>query len=502
MPVRTRVGAVMVLGVALSACQADRGEREVPGASQAIGTTSQPIIGGDAFTTEFEGVCSMLVTLPPDEDAMAQDPIYCTCAKIAPSIVLTSASCVEENLRANTLGDIDVRFGSNFAGGTAFGVTEVVVQRYYNPDQRQLNDLAMLRLDADPGVDAVVLNTRALTADDIGPSTAAECGTDTSALPSGCAILVGFGETMDNVENFGARNKAIVPVRVVEPKHIGAGTNQVTTCRGDSGGPVFMDLGNGLEVVAVTSRHTRCFDSIIRTRVDVFAEDFIFPYVDRFGPTCGLDGSTCETTCPRTPDPDCDPCAWNDVCEENCPTRDLDCDLGVFPGSACAASGECELGGRCVAALDDASFMYCTQPCDPADANSCPAMMSCDDSGTSPECVWPAPSPGSQGYACSSASDCRSGICEETICVTDCTGGEACPANLADPDAPYTCTPSTTQPGKSVCLGTIFSGGGGFCSAGHPSDPAAPANGRGTLLLLGLVIGALALRRPRRRRVS
>ncbi|HUH02874.1 MAG TPA: trypsin-like serine protease, partial [Kofleriaceae bacterium] len=497
---RTWVGVVMVLGVALCACQAERGERDEPGSGEAIGTASQPIIGGDAFTTEFESVCSMLVTLPPDEDANPQDPIYCTCAKIAPSIVLTSASCVEENLRADTLDDIDVRFGSNFTGGTAFGVTEVVVQRYYNPEQRQLNDLAMLRLDADPAADAVVLNTRALTQDDLGPSTAAECGVDTTALPAGCAVLVGFGEEMDNLDVFGARRKVIVPVRVVEPKHIGAGTNQATTCRGDSGGPVFMDLGNGgLEVVAVTSRHIRCFDSIIRTRVDVFADGFIFPYVDRFGATCGLDGSTCETTCPRTPDPDCDPCAWNDVCEEDCPTRDLDCAIGVFPGLDCTKSGDCELGGRCVAALDDASFTYCTQPCDPSNANACPAMMTCDDSGASPECVWPVPSPGSQGYPCNSASDCRSGICEETICVTDCTGGEECPANLANPEEPYTCTPSSTQPGKSVCLGKIFSGGGGFCSAGDPSDPAAPATGRGTLLLLGLVIAALALRRPRRR---
>lgn len=497
MRVRTRVGVAMVMGlgaVVLSACQTEGDAGDATGVR--TGTSAQPVIGGDAFTSDFDAVCSMFVTLPPDEDAMPQDPIYCTCVKIAPSVVLTSASCVEENLRADTLGDIDVRFGADFSGGTPFGVTEVIVERYYNPDQPQLRDLAMLRLDADPAAAEIVLNTRALTDSDLGPATVADCGTDVNALPNGCAVLVGFGETLDNMEDFGARNKVIVPVRVVEPNHLGAGTNQATTCRGDSGGPVFMNLGNGgLEVVAITSRHGRCFDSIIRTRVDVFADDFIFPYVDRFGATCGLDGSTCETTCPRTPDPDCDPCAWNDVCEEDCPTRDLDCDIGVFPGAPCTKSGDCELGGQCVAAVDDAAFMFCTQPCDPNAADSCPAGMAC----TNDECVWPAPSPGSQGYPCSTQSDCRSGICEETICVTECTpGGDPCPANLADPDSPFTCAPSTTQPGANVCLGVIFSGGGGFCNAGDAA--VGSSSGRGALLLLGLVIGALALRRPRRRR--
>jgi hypothetical protein len=492
------IGGVVLALAVVSACQPSGEDVDRRAASEA-----QPIIGGDGFPGDFDPVCSMLVALPPDEDANPQEPIYCTCVKIAPSLVLTSASCVEENLRANTLEDIDVRFGTDFDGGTPFGVTAVEVQRYYNPEQRQLNDLAMLRLDADPAFAEAVLNTRALTDADLGPSDPTACGTDVNALPAGCAVMVGFGETGDNVEDFGARQKVIAPVRVVEPRHIGAGTNQLTTCRGDSGGPVFMNLGNGgLEVVAVTSRHTRCFESIIRTRVDVYADEFIFPYIDRFGATCGLDGSTCETTCPRTPDPDCDPCAWNEVCEEICPTRDLDCDIGVFPGLACAQSGECERGGACVAAVDDADFLYCDQPCDTADVNSCPAGMNCvGDAG--PRCVWPAPSPGSQGYPCSAPLDCRSGICEETICVTECTpGGDACPANVANPDAPFTCTASTTQPGKNVCTGVILSGGGGFCTVGDAQDPSSPvhgSNGRGALVLLGLVAVALGLR-PRRRR--
>ena len=64
-------------------------------------------------------------------------------------------------------------------------------------------------------------------------------------------------------------------------------------------------------------------------RVTDFSADFVHAYLDRFGVTCGLD-DTCEASgCPRSPDPDCDPCAWNETCEEDCPTRDADCELEV-----------------------------------------------------------------------------------------------------------------------------------------------------------------------------
>ncbi len=478
--------AVLAVALALGACQVQE---------SGPATGRQAIKGGDGFTGDFESVCAIYIQPPNDADGNPQDPFYCTGVKIAASMVLTSASCVADNIEADTLSDVDIRFGTDFASGTAYTADQAVLHRYYDPDQSAY-DLALLHLTSDPPEPAIGLNERALTDADTGPASPDDCSQDPTAMTPGCVALVGFGETATGLEDFGARKKVIVPLRSVEKRTLTAGTADQTTCRGDSGGPVFMDLGSGLQVVAVTARHNNtCYEAITRTRVDLVESDFIYPYEDRFGATCGLQGDSnmCDTSCPRTPDPDCDPCAWNDICQEDCPTRDWDCPIGIFPGAACTKDGDCERGGSCIEATDDSSFTYCTEPCDPAATRPCEANgMVCDEGGASPQCVWPEPTPGSQGFPCSTNLDCRSGICEELICVNECdpSAADPCPANVADPGTPYNCSPSRTQPGKDVCLGTIFSGGGGFCQTGGDQGPWS------ALVLLGLI--AASLRRRRR----
>lgn len=476
---RNGVAGLVLVGLAACQVQGESPER-----------ATQAVKGGDNFVTGFESVCSMFVTLPPDEDMDPQDPIYCTCTKIAPSIVVTSAACVEENLRADMVAGIDVRFGTSFSGGTAYTVDDVAVHRYYNKDSSSVFDMALLHLTADPPQPAAVMASRTLTSADLGPSTPEECSSDVSDMTPGCAVMLGFGETGNDLEDHGALKKIIVPVRDVSRRTLAAGTEPVTTCDGDSGGPVFMDLGSGLELVAVTSRQSGCSAGEVRTRIDVQREVFIDPYIARFDPTCGLD-STCDAGCDF--DPDCDPCSWNDVCEEDCPTRDWDCELGTNPGVACTQSGECEFGGRCIEAGDDAAFTYCSEPCDPAQ-DFCQGEMACVDNDGVNECTWPLPSPGSQGYPCTTNLGCRSGICEELICVTECDPGAAdpCPTNHADPEQPFSCGASTVEPGKNVCQGAIFSGGGGFCTVEGGA-------GQGTTFLFGLALVVLGIARRRRR---
>jgi len=73
--------------------------------------------------------------------------------------------------------------------------------------------------------------------------------------------------------------------------------------------------------------------------------------------------------------------------------------------------------------------------------------------------------------------------------------------NFADPDAPYTCTPSNVEPGKNVCIGIIFSGGGGFCALADPGTGSIsrPGGGLGSAMLLGVaLLGFVAFRRRRR----
>ena len=475
------VAAVMT---SLFACQVD---------SDRVGTVDQPILGGDALTSN-DAVCAMYIVLPVDDDGDAQDPIYCTGAHVAPGVVLTAAACVEENLTAGTLSDIDVRFGVSFTSGTPFGVEDVILHRYYDPDSDRQHNLALLLLDAEPTAPVVVLNDRELSAADIPAGDV--CGTaDTTFTPdaAGCVTLVGYGETGDDELDFGAQRRTVVPLTSFDPLNIFTADVAKQTCLGDSGAPAFMNFGSGPVMVAITARWGSCFGNVQRTRIDVHLNDFIYPYLDRFGDTCGLDGTTCETSCPRTPDPDCDDCSWNDVCEEECPTRDWDCELGSFVGEACVKSGDCEKGGRCVAAADDATFMFCSLPCDAADADSCPDNMTCDTGDSAGECVWNTPSPGSQGYPCNLNLDCRSNICEETICVNACTpGGDPCPD-------PYICGPSTVEQGTNVCLGAIFSGGGGFCT------PSSVAMGRnqsspwGGLVALMLAVAGVFFASRRRR---
>jgi len=454
-----------------------------PGDAVPTGSRTGELLGGSTIMgASYDPVCGIYVVLPLDDDDMPQDPIWCAGVHVADSMLLTAASCVEENLTAGTLADVEVRCGADAT--ELFAVTEVKLHRYYTRLGGD-NDLALLRLDGDPTGALATLNERALTDADLGPSDPAAC---TGLGVAGCTALIGYGESDNGADDPGVRQGLLVPLRAVEDRHVLAGTPTATTCRGDTGAPVFMDLGVGPVVVAITaSQRNSCDVAVARTRVDVYLDDFIHPYLDRFGATCGLD-TTCETTgCPRTPDPDCDPCAWNDTCEEACPTRDWDCPLGSFVGDACADSGDCEEGGSCLTAHDDPAYLYCGRPCDPAETGGCPAGMLCLAGADGDECTWDPdqPSPGSQGAGCVTALDCRSGICEGRFCVTECdpAAAQPCPDNLFEPDQPYTCQPSTVEPGTNVCVGEVLTGGGGFCAAG----------GRGGSGWVGLILLAAAL---------
>jgi uncharacterized protein (TIGR03382 family) len=266
---------------------------------------------------------------------------------------------------------------------------------------------------------------------------------------------------------------------VVEREAIRVGDDTTSNCAGDSGGPV-LDMAG--DVIAVSRRQNTCTQTVSMTRTDRNTADFIFPYIDQKSGPCRAGDGTCETVGCRTPDPDCLPeneCLWGNTCIEDCPTRDWDCEIGSFPGEECAINGDCEQGGRCIAALDDADFLYCNKPCDVDE--DCPQNMTCNADS---ECEFGTPSPGSQGFACTQNDQCRSGICEDLICVFECD-----PAANDCPD-PFLCGPSKVSPGTNVCLGEDLSGGGGFCQTGGSRSAGATA--------LFLVIALLWIRRRRR----
>jgi V8-like Glu-specific endopeptidase len=452
---------VLASTVALAGCAAD----------DALEPTRQAIVGGSADVA-FPAVGAMAVTPPVSDDNPTPEEIVCAATLVGDAIALTSARCL---IDADTdepfaLDTIEMKFGNaSFGAATRYDLSHIETYRYYGEGVGTQHEIALVQLETSPGITPVTVNTDAVP-DDLAAVT-----------------IVGFGADEAGTEPDKQRRKVDVDVTNVTSRTILAGTAAATTCKGDSGAPVFADLGAGLVMVAMTEAHGDCNASVPRLRTDVYADTFINAFVDREEGACKADG-TCTTVGCRTADPDCDAtgCSWDGAeCATDCPTRDWDCDLGTFVGDACEADGECENGGGCVAAEDDASFTYCTQTC--AEDADCPTErgMSCADGA----CVHGTPSEGSQGYACVSGSECRSGICEDEICVVECDpDGDDCAA-------PYTCGPSDEAPGTNVCLGEDLDGGGGFCAVSGGVTERRRSPGWLLLLLAGLgAVGVLGIR--------
>ncbi len=152
--------------------------------------------------------------------------------------------------------------------------------------------------------------------------------------------LVGFGRS--SVDNNVAGPKlqtTKTDYRVATDTEIEAGPNDGLGCRGDSGGPVFLDTPAGSSAIAaVDSRgDSACKQIDIATRVDAeltFIANFMAAHSD--APSCGADGR-CGFGC-TSPDPDC-PCEADGLCTSACPTpaADPDCPQScLFDGGRCA----------------------------------------------------------------------------------------------------------------------------------------------------------------------
>ncbi len=476
---------ICVLGalVAIAACGA---ETDV-----ATGKRAAHIQGGNP-DIEFDGVCAIKIARPTDPlpESPNNRDIECSCSLVGPGIVLTAASCVEPNVSDEVvtcrtdpeppcLDDIDVRFGSTFGndGEPENVVVDVKIFRYYNPAVPGIDDVALIRLADTPPEDP--------------PIVAINDSDDFAAGDIGQILrFVGYGETKSMQGDFGTRRVVDAEITAFNDTTLRAGAEEIGPCRGDNGGPGFYDFGGGF--VQATINAGVGISCAIRSqqRVAPFV-DFIYTYVDAHTSNCQV-GDGCDTgvVCDRSPDPDCDPCLEDGQCAEEmdppveCPTRDFDCPLGAFPGEACTVDSDCERDGACIAADDDTTFTYCTRECNPDAANTgCGPGQECVG-GT---CKYGTPSPGSQGFPCASNEDCRSGICEERICVEECNDSSEC---LPPPEGedPYTCTPSNVKDGVSVCLGVVRSGGGGFCT---PNSVGGSATGLGGVVVL--LLGAVAL---------
>src|SRR5262245_60118090 len=128
-----------LLATLLAACKSSHG----------TGGVVRQVTGGDTIIgASYDSVCMLYVVLPNDEMNMPQEPIWCAGTLIAPDIVLTAASCVEENLTAGTTAGITISCGTDV--NEDFGAAEVKLHRYYRREAGSVDDLALVRLDGTP----------------------------------------------------------------------------------------------------------------------------------------------------------------------------------------------------------------------------------------------------------------------------------------------------------------------------------------------------------------
>jgi MYXO-CTERM domain-containing protein len=263
------------------------------------------------------------------------------------------------------------------------------------------------------------------------------------------------------------------------------GDQDLSTCNGDSGGPSFVQVDGTWTQIGV---HSFGYDSPERcaapnngdTRVDLYVNDFVLPWIQENDPVCKQDFVCARIGCEA--DPDCTPCGPDGTCETNCELPDIDCHPAQV-GDICQTDGQCQnADGKCVWWEGDPESKFCSRECDPA-ADDCPAGMTCRNFATFGNvCYYDEAPSGILGDSCSEATDCGSYICEQGTCVNPCdlSAGIVCPTN-------YECS-SIDNGANYYCHSTGGGGGGGGCSTSGGS-------GGAWLLLVGL--GLLVARRRR-----
>jgi len=259
--------------------------------------------------------------------------VRCSAVLISGRILLTAAHCAEGLVR----GALEARFANPLVPTQARyrGVAGSLV----HPDYRRANDehdLALLWLDSPAPADAIP----------------AVIGTvDAQQLQGQNLVVVGFGEVDANTPRGPTARAGSVTIDQVDQFTFRYLPSPSMTCRGDSGGPVYLNSAAGRELVGVTvSGDPACEEFGVAVRVDKHLSDFILPALSVDVPIPGVEvASLCSESC--SSDADCPfdfSCRTDSSPEPRCELRDHS--VARF-GEDCRRDGDCA-SGVC-AALDD-----------------------------------------------------------------------------------------------------------------------------------------------------
>jgi hypothetical protein len=289
----------------------------------------------------------------------------CTATLITPNLVLTAAHCVQGSVAEALTFAIGMDVGNTFT--VARVATIRINDRWVSLETGA--DLAVLTL-----VEAVT------TVAPVQLSLAPISNRAGSEM-----TLVGYGSGSDGMSGSGFRRLAKVTVASVEPEWLHYRFAGQGACRGDSGGPAFMQIDGSWRQVGVTSwGQIPCVENGYYQRLDVHAA-----WLRSVGaveiveaPACSED-ALCNGACPE--DEDCwdilcasgsckapsGQCVQDSFCDERCGLSDPDCTRdpctandaypdGACLGQVCPSDPDCAVRS-CVSTPDGFCNAQCPQ---------------------------------------------------------------------------------------------------------------------------------------------